>query len=296
MSKNINAALASSIANRTTTLATCFKLVLKAGVSTQAGASALYFTDHDQDLVFSAVTYKAANSYQRSATQTPEGMQVPSQELTGIVITSVLTEADLREGCLDDAVIETFLVDWTNPNQGRVMLRKGWLGEMTVQDDLYRAELRGMTYKLSQNIVEKCSQTCRYTFGDLRCTASVAIVTAQVASVLTNNVFDATSTGSTVFSSTVDRYAGGLVTWKSGANLGRKMEVRKWNGTARLELFLKMSDNITVGDVFQVTAGCNKTVSSSLGCESHGNILNYGGEPHVRGDASFMYVKTNPAV
>lgn len=295
MSKNITSALASAIGNRTTTLATCFKLTLRAGTSTQAGASALYFTDHDQNLVFSAITYKAANSYERTATQTTEGLSVPTQELTGIVITSVITEADLREGCLDDARIETFLVDWTRPDQGRLMLRKGWLGEVTINEDGYKAELRGMTYKLQQNIVEKCSQTCRYTFGDARCTASVAIITCVVQSVITNGIYTAGASSLTL-SNTVDRYAGGLVTWLSGANLNRKQEVRQWDGTDKFQLFLKMADNITVGDIFKVTSGCNKTTSSSLGCESHANILNYGGEPHVRGDASFMYVKTDPAI
>lgn len=293
--KTLTSALASAINNTTTTLATCFKLVLRAGASTQAGASALYFTDHDEDLIFSAITYKAANSYERTATNTPEGMQVPSQDLQGIVITSVLTEADLREGVLDDATIESFLVDWTRPDQGRAILRRGWLGEVTVADDMYKVELRGMTYRLQQNIVERCSQTCRYTFGDTRCAASVATVSCTVTSVVTNGNFDA-SANSPALSSTVDRYAGGLVTWVTGANRGRKQEVRKWNGTSRFDLFLKMPDTVTVGDVFRVTSGCNKTTSSSLGCESHGNILNFGGEPHVRGDAAFMYVKTDPAV
>lgn len=287
--KTITSALSSTISNTTTTLSTCFKVTLRTGIVNSSGASVLTFTDHDEDIIFSAVTYKAATGYTRSAVDTSGEMKTDQLEIIGLIISSAITEKDVRDGVYDYARVEMFLVDWTSPTS-RAWLRAGWLGEVKADDTQYTSELRGMAYLLQTVIGNKYTQNCRYVFGDTKCTASVATVTCTVASVINTGAF----VGSGALSTTPSRYSGNVVTWFTGSNIGRSMEVKLFDGAGQFQLYLKMPASIIIGDVFTVKSSCNKTLSSTLGCVSHANVINFGGEPHIRGDASFMYAKPSP--
>ncbi len=84
-----------------------------------------------------------------------------------------------------------------------------------------------------------------------------------------------------------DYWTGGLITWTSGANTGRKMEIRSF-ASGVFDLFLPMPSEIAVGDTYAVQPGCDKSFSTC--CAKYNNAANFRGEPHVPGtDAVLSY-------
>ena len=78
---------------------------------------------------------------------------------------------------------------------------------------------------------------------------------------------------------------GGLLSWTSGANSGRVMEVKRFtrdDGTSRVELWRSMADAIAPGDAFTISAGCDKTYAT---CGTKfANGVNFRGFPHMPGN------------
>jgi hypothetical protein len=60
-----------------------------------------------------------------------------------------ITEEELRAGRYGFAELRMFLVKYPDLSQGILKLRRGWLGEVTIRDGMYVAELRAMTQRTS---------------------------------------------------------------------------------------------------------------------------------------------------
>jgi hypothetical protein len=84
-------------------------------------------------------------------------------------------------------------------------------------------------------------------------------------------------------------FAGGVLTWETGANAGRSCEVRDWvQASARLTLFLPQPFAIEPGDRFRVHPGCDKRLATCI--DRFANVLEFRGEPYVPGqDAMLSY-------
>ena len=77
-------------------------------------------------------------------------------------------------------------------------------------------------------------------------------------------------------------FVDGVVTFSSGANAGRSMEVKAWtSATATVTLFLPMPAPIQVGDTQTLYPGCRKTTADCR--DKFANIVNFRGEPFVPG-------------
>jgi hypothetical protein len=106
----------------------------------------------------------------------------------------------------------------------------------------------------------------------------------EVVSVSARTVFLATVAGAAV---AADWFAGGVLTWVTGPNAGRAVEVKTWNvGTGQFELYLAVGYPIEAGHLFTVAPGCDKRFAT---CKAKfGNQLNYRGEPYVPGVDSIL--------
>lgn len=83
----------------------------------------------------------------------------------------------------------------------------------------------------------------------------------------------------------------GAVTWDTGPNAGKTMEVRAFTGgdaSQVIELFLDLPYDIEVGDSGRIYPGCDKRRSTCI--TKFANILNFRGEPFLAGtDQVFTY-------
>jgi uncharacterized phage protein (TIGR02218 family) len=272
--KTISTTLKNHISGEVTTLAMCWKL-------TRRDAVVLGFTSHDRDIVFEAVTYKAATGFTPSAIENSAALNVDNLDVEGMLADGSITEADIMAGKYDFAEIEIFQVNYADLTQGALKLRRGWLGEVSFHKNSFVAEVRGLTQRLSQRIGELYSPSCRATLGDSRCKVSMAAhtVTGSVTSAISaQECMDSTRSEATGL------FNFGTITFTSGDNSGLSMEIKEYflqSGDGRMILALPMPYAISIGDNYSMTKGCDKTASI---CHSRfNNVLNFRGEPAVPG-------------
>lgn len=273
--KQISPALAAHLSGECTTLATCWKL-------TRRDNTILGYTDHDRDIIFESVTYKAETGFTPSAIESNAALNVDNLDVEGMLSDGAITESDILAGKYDFAAIEIFQLNYRDPTQGALKLRRGWLGEISLQKHQFVAEIRGLTQKLSQTIGEFFSPSCRATLGDTRCKVNLAThtVTGSVTTPLSKQTFkdSARTEASGIFNF-------GLLTFTGGANNGLSMEVKEYSklsaGDGQITLVLPMPFTVSAGDSYQMSKGCDKTVETCVA--RFNNILNFRGEPSVPG-------------
>ncbi|MCP4102773.1 MAG: hypothetical protein GY750_15345, partial [Lentisphaerae bacterium] len=83
-----------------------------------------------------------------------------------------------------------------------------------------------------------------------------------------------------------DYFNYGKLTWTSGNNDGRSMEVKS-SGSGTFILFQPMPSVVQIGDTYSVYKGCDRKKAS---CKGFGNYDNYQGFPDLPGiDAMMNY-------
>jgi uncharacterized phage protein (TIGR02218 family) len=277
--KSVSGALATHLASDSVTLATLWRVVRR-------DAQVFRFTDHDRDIVYGGETYVAALGYQRAAIASGSDLAVDETELLGMLNSASIKESDLRAGLWDGASVRIFAVNWADLAQGELKLRRGTLGEVTVDDrGLFRAELRGLAQALQQTIGQLYQPECRADLGDARCKVNLTFgagFTAQdtIATVTDSVTLLLTGSGTSLI---IDGwFDGGVVIWQTGANAGVAREVIGWTqATLRLDLLGPPPFAPAPGDVVRIQSGCDKTFTT---CRAKfNNQFNFRGEPFVPG-------------
>jgi hypothetical protein len=80
-------------------------------------------------------------------------------------------------------------------------------------------------------------------------------------------------------------YIGGTVTFRTGHNHGKTMEISGLDNNNFITLFEGMPFEFQVGDVFDIVQGCNKDPET---CKLYNNIINFRGEPDVPGQDEYL--------
>lgn len=269
--KQLSPGLAAHLAGGTTTLAWCWKLVRRDGVS-------LGFSEHDRDLRFGGVTYEAACGFTASALETSGGLNVDNLDVAGALSSLRLDEGDLAAGLYDDAEIEIWRVNWDNVEE-RLLMRKGNLGEVSRSGAAFTAELRGLAHRLNQPVGRLYQYGCDADFGDRRCGLDAATWTAA-GSITSSSGAALITEGLSAFPA--GHFTRGRLTFTSGANASAVMEVKAQGPDGRIELWRAPARPVAPGDTFDVVAGCDKQFST---CHTRfANAVNFRGFPHMPGN------------
>lgn len=281
--KTLPSGMQTHLDSGTTTLCWCWKIV-------RGDAAVQGFTDHDTDVAFDSVTYKAATGFTASEVQSSLGLSVDNLTVSGALSSDDLNEADLAAGLYDNAAIEIWRVNWASP-ESRVLMRKGTLGEVKRGKSAFQAEMRGLAQGLNQPVGRAYSYSCDADLGDARCTVNLGDPEFSgngAAAIVTDN---RRFTVSGIESFADGWFAGGRLSWTSGANAGRAMEVKRHGvsgATVAIELWQAMSESVAPGDAFAITAGCDKQFAT---CKAKfANGINFRGFPYMAGnDAVVSY-------
>jgi uncharacterized phage protein (TIGR02218 family) len=275
--KPISAPLQSHLNGELTTLATLMKI-------TRADGVVKAFTTHDRNITIGGVTYLADGACTPSAIENRAGLSVDNMEVTGILDSLDITDADLQSGLYDFARVDVFVCNWADVTMGTMQLRRGWLGQVTRASSHYIAELRGLHDLLQRTVGETYTPECRFDLGDRKCGIALAALTV---SGNVTSVTDAATFGDTSQTAATGMYTYGKLTWLTGANAGRSMEVKAWDGAAQtFTLWLPMAQAISIGDTYQVTPGCDKRFATCKNSFSNG--ANFGGFPYVPGVGNIL--------
>lgn len=84
----------------------------------------------------------------------------------------------------------------------------------------------------------------------------------------------------------VSTYEGGTIKWLSGRNMGRVVEITDYaDDTNTVTLFEGMSYAIAVGDTFEITQGCDRSLAR---CKLYNNVINRRAEDYIPGNDEYM--------
>jgi uncharacterized phage protein (TIGR02218 family) len=273
--KTLPPGLDAHVAGEVTTLAFCWKLTRRDG-------TVLGFTDHDRDIVVDAVTYRAASGMSPSAISASADLRVDELDIEGILSSEAIAEDDVLRGLYDYAELSLYLVNYQQPEEGALLLRTGWMGEITLRDGQFVAELRGLTQALQQTIGDIYSAGCRARFGDARCGKNKTTFTVSGTVDAVHGLHGFSDAARTEASG---HFALGSVIFTSGVNEGLEMEVKAFAG-GRFEFSLPIYSPPAIGDSYDAVAGCDKAFETCV--VRFNNALNFRGEPHVPGTDKIM--------
>lgn len=241
----------------------------------------LGFTDHDRDLAFDGVTFRAGTGMTARALQQSTGLSVDNSEAVGAFSDKAIREADLRVGRFDGASVRCWLVNWSDPAE-RALQFSGSIGEVSHGPEGFRAELRGLAEALNRPQGRVIESACDATLGDARCRFDSAQAgysgRFEVVSVRDGQVF--TLNGAVGFEA--GWFERGLLVFEDGAAAG----LRGWVKTDRItgggrivELWQEPGVPVAAGDHVRIVAGCDKRGET---CRvKFDNFLNFRGFPDV---------------
>lgn len=275
--RTIDPALQARLDSRATTLCRCWRVLRRDGLE-------LGFTDHDEDVSFGGLVYRASSGMDASTLQSATGLSVDNAQALGALTSAAVRDEDIAAGKFDRAEIWHWLVDWEAPDL-RVLMFRGHFGEIKRSDGAFQVELRGQAEALGAAVGRTVMRTCDRVLGDGRCrfdTGKAGFSGEGTVSRASAGTIVAAGLGG--FS---DRwFEHGSVTWLSGANVGTtgtvKLDGLSGGGLRRLSLWAMPGATVAAGDRFRVVAGCDKSADT---CRAKfANFLNFRGFPHLPGD------------
>lgn len=261
-----------------TTFAFCWLLKLKSGEE-------LGFTDFDQDLIINNITYHCASGFTGSAIQSNSGLTVDNLEIEGMLDNELILKQDLIAGKYDYAEIEIFMVNYEDLSAGKLNLKRGWFGEVGVKDNMFIAEVKGLSQALNKNIGDLYSHRCRAKFGDAKCKADLSKYTfsGTITEVQSNNIIIDVNRNEES-----DFFKYGSIKFLTGENQGVAKEIQSYNKNGKIVLANPLPYKPSIGDNYEITAGCNKSFTTCY--KQFNNAINFRGEPHIPGISKLLRV------
>jgi uncharacterized phage protein (TIGR02218 family) len=274
--RQITASMQAKLDARATTFCHCWRLARRDG-------AVMGFTDHDCDLAFNGVTFRANTGLSASQIESTLGFAVGGAEAAGALTDDGLRESDFLNGLYDGASVETWLVDWSHVDD-RTLLDVATIGEIKRGENAFSAELRSSAHIFDQQQGRSFQRGCAADLGDRLCGINLSEAefhaNGRVASfaggVLTLDLARSFDTGF---------FAGGALTFMNGANAGGKLAIKthtQQGARATIGLWTQPGASVTVEDMISLTAGCDKSPSTCQ--KKFDNIVNFRGFPHMPGN------------
>lgn len=242
------------------------------------------FTDHDQDLTFDGLTFRAATGMGAKAVQQTTGLSVDNTEAMGALSDAAVTEADLLAGHFDAAEVRSWVVNWADPAQ-RIEQFRGSFGEVVRAGGAFRVELRGLTDRLNQPRGRAYQAGCTAVLGDAACgfdldqTGYRATATVAGLDPLGRLLLSGASSPAARW------FERGRLTVLTGPATGlvEMVKTDRLDGTTRaIELWQSLPRQIGIGDQVQLDAGCDRRAET---CRTKfANFPNFRGFPHIPGE------------
>lgn len=159
--RNISEDLQSHLSSEVTTLCWLWKITRRDG-------RVLGFTDHDKPLFIDGVSYEMSSSLIPSETDNRLGFSADNGAVQGVFDSARITAADIKAGLYENAVIDSFRVNWKQPEQS-IHMSTGRLGSIRQSGDTFEAEWTGQSVLLERSTGRVFSKLCDAAFGDERC-------------------------------------------------------------------------------------------------------------------------------
>ena len=242
------------------------------------------YTDHDRDVAFEGVTFRAGTGLSAGAVERSTGLSVDNAEAAGALSDAGITETDIAAGRYDGAEVVVWDADWIDPTDRRITFR-GTFGEVTRSGRAFRVELRGLSEALNRPRGRVFQPLCHAVLGDRSCGVDLAALSRTV-----EIAVEGTGEGELSWSSFPavgdTWFAHGRVQVLDGAAAGLEAMIRRdlsvAGGGRRIELWASLGVQPQAGDTVRLEAGCDKRAAT---CRTKfGNMINFQGFPHIPGE------------
>lgn len=258
--------------------------VAHAWAITRKDGAVLGFTDHDRDLSFDGITFRADTGLSALALSQSTGLSVDNTEALGALSDLSIREDEIEQGRFDDAEVLAWLVNWKDTSQRWLQFR-GTIGELRRADGGFQAELRGLTEMLNRPLGRVYQKPCTAVLGDRTCgfdlttpgfALDLPLETVGQLRVFRWEDFSGFDTG---------WFARGRIEILTGtaAGLWGMVKQDRFEGDARvIELWEPIRSPMATGDIVRVIAGCDKRSET---CRlKFANLANFQGFPDVPGE------------
>ncbi|WP_019956698.1 DUF2163 domain-containing protein [Yoonia vestfoldensis] len=279
--KSLSPALQAHLDDGTTTLSWCWRISRADGV-------ALGFTDHDRALVFDGTEFEPKSGFAASEIRSGSDLAVDAQDASGVLTSDRITETDILDGRWDNAAVELWRVNWADTSQ-RVLMRRGAVGQIRRGRMAFVAEVRSLAHVLGQTVGRTFQAGCDAALGDVRCGINLENTAYKGAGMITDLLRDRAFMASGLSAFEAGWFTSGTITWTSGANTGRIIEVLAHDladSVTTLTLLEGPVRAIAEGDAFVARAGCDKRIVT---CGTKfANTANFRGFPNIPGQDSVL--------
>ncbi|MEE4186850.1 MAG: DUF2163 domain-containing protein [Roseobacter sp.] len=273
----MNTELKAHLEGGLTTIAHAWAIVRKDGV-------VLGFTDHDRDLAFDGITFRADTGLSALSLAQSTGLSVDNTEALGALSDLSIREDEIEQGRFDGAEVRAWMVNWSDVSQRWLQFR-GTIGELRRGDGGFQAELRGLTEALNRPLGRVFQKPCTAVLGDASCqvdleapgySIDLTVETVDRARLFSWDEFDSFDAG---------WFARGRLEVMDGPSGGLWGMVKsdRIDGARRtVELWEPIRGPLGAGAVVRLTAGCDKRSET---CRlKFRNLLNFQGFPDLPGD------------
>lgn len=266
MANNLRKHLRSEV----TTLASCCGVTLRSG-------KWLGFSDYESDLVINGKLYRASNAPTLTAIEITSGMAVDNLEIEAALDSEFISKEDLLAGVYDYAYIEILLVNYLAQEDGAIVLKAGYIGEVRLDNERFVAEIRGLSQKLSASLGEQYSPLCRTNLGSKECKVDLESrkQRGRVEKPISNARFIVDNIKEQKW-----QYRNGLLEFTNGYNQNLIYQIKEFN-QGEITLLFAATKSIKSGDRFVISPGCDKKFTTC--CGIYDNALNFRGEPDIPG-------------
>lgn len=259
--------MASLVEGELTAIALCWRLERSDGAG-------IALTSHDEPLLIDETRHEPAPGIVPAAMTRSLGLDPHSGEIVGALSSNALEPNDLALGRWDGARASLFAVDWTDAEAVPIAILGGELGNVSIKDDEFSAELRGGAAKLDAAVCPSTSAECRAHFGDKQCrvdlagrTVAAKVVSSSGGELTLDRVLD-------------DTYLLGRLRYMSGANCGLSTAIIAVDG-ALVRIRDLPRGPVETGCRVELREGCDKRLQTCI--ERFANAVNFRGEPHLPG-------------
>lgn len=265
-------------------LATAATTVARAWSVVRTDGQVFGFTDHDRDLSFEGITFKASSGMTASALLQTTGLAIDNAEAVGALSDAAITEADILAGRFDGAAVRVWLVNWADA-RARAIQFNGSFGQITRGAGAFHAELRGLTEALNTAQGQVYQTGCGAVLGDGRCRFDLT-QPGYAAEVAVEQVSDARVFSFAALTGFDDRwFERGRFVVLTGAAAGLVGVVkndRLSDAGRAVELWQALGAEVALGDRVRIEAGCDRL---SATCRlKFRNLANFRGFPDIPGE------------
>lgn len=267
------------------------------------------YTSADIDITYNSLTYTPDDGIKMTALQGSLGQGVDNSQVTGFIEPGRFDVTLIDRRAYEGATFETMLCDFTNIAAGVMTINSGFVGEITVTDQQFDADMSGLGSIMKRIRGDVTTKKCRCRhLGDVCCKLNLAgtvqslgmgaphaIQVSKTVTVVTSQkvmTFGAEAAPNTFFNQ-------GYLKFTTGLNTGIEMEIKTHvlsGGSAVIQTVLPLPFAIAPGDVATLTAGCNRKLKyddvAGIGtetriastCSEFGNGANHHGEHFLPGN------------